>query len=232
MSVSVDADARGQLGVNAFALAFPTGSDLYGARRWSVATRLTPVAVGIPGASSEADCSLASSVCKVSNLLGGIMPLQNEWRRCIDCAVLYFNGHKDTNGWCLVNGESGHSADMEFDYDLTRDVPLTAGNQSGWRNCWKCQTMYFDGHDDGNKGKCPADNEKHNGHGSDPLIYNFLLPFNRPRADKRQPGWYNCWACQALVYNDAGIDGRCPNAYIHLTHKDDRPVYNFSLTYR
>jgi hypothetical protein len=88
--------------------------------------------------------------------------------------------------------------------------------------------MYFDGHADGTKGKCPA-GQGHEGHGDDPRTFNFVLPFNVPPTPTAQGGWRNCWKCQAMYFDGYADKGQCAAGGAHEGHGDDPRTFNFVL---
>ncbi|MFB7467288.1 hypothetical protein ACFCZ1_27950 [Streptomyces sp. NPDC056224] len=102
---------------------------------------------------------------------------QNEWKNCRHCQVLFYAPNLGT---CpSPYSEFGtHSSGSGFTYDfhlVHADIwDDTFKNQPNWRNCWNCQALYFDGFDD--KGRCPIGGG-HEGHGIDPAVYNFRLPY-------------------------------------------------------
>jgi len=131
------------------------------------------------------------------------MPQQDKWRNCIKCQVMFFDGHVPANkGRCPVGG--GHEA-AGFNFVLPHDVPENYRTQSRWRNCWKCQVMFFDGHVPANKGRCPS------GGGHEAAGYNFVLPHTEPPRHDRQTWWRNCAKCQALFFQGhPHTQGVCP----------------------
>jgi hypothetical protein len=81
---------------------------------------------------------------------------QSNWRNCMKCQELFFNGFADNKGRCPAGG--GHEmapGPAPFDFVLPRDIPPSSHSQSNWRNCMKCQALFFNGFAD-NKGRCPA----------------------------------------------------------------------------
>jgi hypothetical protein len=158
------------------------------------------------------------------------MAVQPQWRFCHQCKVLYFDGHADGNkGACsgAPSGQQGHRP-AGYNFVLPFNVPATPNSQNNWRNCWKCQAMYFDGHADGNKGKCPSGGA-HEGHGNDPRTFNFVLPLNVPWTPTAQNNWRNCWKCQAMFFAGYPDKGRCAAGGAHEGHEDDPRTFNFVL---
>ena len=96
---------------------------------------------------------------------------QPEWRNCRKCQVMFFNGFK-TKGVCPADGQ--HDAALGFNFVLPhdvrpQDVHVTDHAQPEWRNCRKCQAIFFNGFP--TKGVCPAGGE-HDAAQS----FNFVLP--------------------------------------------------------
>ncbi|MGV9756607.1 hypothetical protein ACWDUC_12440 [Streptomyces tricolor] len=83
--------------------------------------------------------------------------------------------------------------------------------QNRWRNCAKCQSLFFNGHA-GVPGVCPRDGGGHVATGYDFTLTHTEFPFVRVQRD-----WYTCWYCQVLYYaghpdrpGRPGEDGACP----------------------
>jgi hypothetical protein len=89
---------------------------------------------------------------------------QANWRGCVDCRILFYNGYDD-NGPCPAGGT--HSPGTT-DHLLNHDIPGTDPAQPDWRFCSKCHGLYFDGYPE--KGLCPA------GGGHAAAGWNFVLP--------------------------------------------------------
>jgi hypothetical protein len=102
-----------------------------------------------------------------------------DWVGCFDCLSVFFNGHRDGNrGECAgaPAGRRGHQGDgfvfvIEYYPQDADPQPDRPDAQSNWRNCWKCQALFYDGMDP--KGVCPAGGV-HDGH-ADEALYNFVL---------------------------------------------------------
>jgi len=158
------------------------------------------------------------------------MAVQSQWRFCTQCKMMYFDGHADGNkGDCsdAPSGQRGHRP-AGYNFVLPFNVPATPNAQNNWRNCWKCQAMFFDGHADGNKGKCPSGGG-HEGHGNDPHTFNFVLPFNVPGTPTAQNNWRNCWKCQAMYFDGFSDKGRCAAGGSHEGHGNEPGTFNFVL---
>lgn len=158
------------------------------------------------------------------------MATQSEWRFCVQCSVLYFDGHTDGNkGVCSGSpaGQHGHRP-AGFNFVLSHDIAPSPTAQDKWRNCWKCQAMYFDGHSDGNKGHCPAGGA-HDGHGNEPGVWSFVLSHDIAPSPIAQDKWRNCWKCQAMYFDGYPDKGRCAAGGAHEGHGNEPGVWNFVL---
>ncbi|MFD9367875.1 hypothetical protein ACFWA6_09200 [Streptomyces sp. NPDC060020] len=116
---------------------------------------------------------------------------QGDWFECGYCRVLFFGGHPVPStsrffehGRCIAfhPGHTGHSpADpaghaTEVFHTNFRLLRLGDGDHllSNWRNCWKCQALYYSGNTE--QGKCSAGGE-HYGQIFDPAVLNFSLRY-------------------------------------------------------
>ncbi|MEJ7680540.1 MAG: hypothetical protein WKG06_22345 [Segetibacter sp.] len=124
---------------------------------------------------------------------------QNNWRYCIKCQALYFNGHDDT-GICAGGGSHEFNPDS-YNFELPYE-PAAIKGQDNWRFCIKCQGLYFDGYDD--KGVCPGGG-KHQFH---PQSYNFVLPHDETTV-QGQSDWRFCSRCHSIFYNGYDDKGVC-----------------------
>jgi hypothetical protein len=76
--------------------------------------------------------------------------------------------------------------------------------QSDWRFCGKCFSMFFDG-DPNRKGACPNDGRNHSAVG-----YMFTLPHDIPEAGNGQSQWRFCQKCFAMFFDaDPNHKGIC-----------------------
>jgi len=100
---------------------------------------------------------------------------------------MFFSGHTATQGVCPAGGaHEGHGENpVSFNFTLAHNVPPGTDDQADWRNCWKCQVMFFDGYP--KKGVCPAGGT-HEGHGDDPRTWTFVLPHPLSPSLKLQKG--------------------------------------------
>lgn len=133
---------------------------------------------------------------------------QPDWRFCRNCNELFFNGFPDNKGKCPRTG-GGHLA-AGFNFLIPFAVPETPNAQAGWRNCMKCQAMFFDGFPD-NKGKCPAGG----GHEVFPGSFAFVIPHSLPETVNEQNFWRNCMKCQAMYFDGFPDKGVCPAGGVH-----------------
>lgn len=144
---------------------------------------------------------------------------QNEWRYCVKCHALFYNGYA-TKGRCPMDGH-GHEA-MGYNFALPYNVPATPSMQSDWEYCVKCHGLFYNGYPD--KGQCAADGEGHQHH---PEAYHFLLPHNIPGTPTMQAGWEYCVKCHGMFYNDSINKGRC--AADGGAHQNHPEAYRFVL---
>jgi hypothetical protein len=157
------------------------------------------------------------------------MPTQDNWRNCWKCQALFYNGHPETRGVCPQGGQhEGFGQDPKvFNFVLTHGLAPTATSQAEWRNCWKCQALFYDGHQ--TKGVCPAGGG-HEGHGDDARTFNFVLTHDVAPTGSSQAEWRNCWDCQVLFYNGhQASKGVCPVGGGHEGHPQES--FNFVLPF-
>jgi len=157
------------------------------------------------------------------------MPSQSDWRNCQKCQGLFFNGFP-IKGVCPAKGQhQQHDPSTAFNFDLPRDVPGTDHAQPDWRNCHKCQGLFFNGFPI--KGVCPAGGQ-HQQH--DPSkAFNFVLPHDVPGTNPTNPSqsnWRNCHKCQGLFFNGFATKGVCPAGGQHEQHKPGTP-FDFVLAH-
>lgn len=107
---------------------------------------------------------------------------QSDWRRCTYCYVLYFAGHPDVppnygeDGVCPARPGHGHvHGDPAFNYRLVYGLGDGDHLQSNWRNCWKCQVLFFGGFM--SNSFCPADGGNHYSPIGIESTLNFCLPY-------------------------------------------------------
>ncbi|MFD3535556.1 hypothetical protein [Streptomyces sp. NPDC058664] len=98
---------------------------------------------------------------------------QSNWRNCPKCQCLMFNGHDNYKGACPAGGEHGKA---DYDFHLMHWWDTTDYRQDGWRACWKCLSLFYEGVEHSPKGVCPKGGE-HEGHGDLPTTFDFALEF-------------------------------------------------------
>lgn len=93
---------------------------------------------------------------------------QGDWRFCEKCFGMFYGGDRDgRRGRCPSGGEH---VEYGLIFGLPYDVAETPGTQQQWRFCHKCFGMFYNGDQQGRRGRCPA------GGGHDAFGYNFVLP--------------------------------------------------------
>ncbi|HEY1945967.1 MAG TPA: hypothetical protein VGG97_03105 [Bryobacteraceae bacterium] len=125
------------------------------------------------------------------------MGVQNAWRYCQKCHVMYFDGYTP-KGTCAAGG--AHDA-QGFMFFLPHDLPSTPTAQDQWRYCEKCHAMFFDGYTP--KGSCPA------GGGHQAQGFMFVLPHDIPATGTAQDQWRYCQKCHAMFYDGYPQKGSC-----------------------
>jgi hypothetical protein len=133
------------------------------------------------------------------------MPEQHDWRYCIKCSAMFWDGLSDDKGACPGGG--GHNAEGLI-FRLPYDMPAEAPGQSEWRYCEKCGAMFFDGWS--GKGVCPADGGQHQA-----LGFMFKLPHDVPPSAAAQDRWRFCDQCYAMFWEHPQNMGRCPRGGVH-----------------
>jgi len=88
--------------------------------------------------------------------------------------------------------------------------------QSEWRFCQKCQTMFFDGFPD--KGLCAA------GGGQLAEGFNFNLTYDIAESTSAQAAWRFCTKCHAMFYDGFPDKGQCMGGGGH-----EAQGFNFTL---
>jgi hypothetical protein len=101
----------------------------------------------------------------------GTPTAQTGWCRCTKCQAMFFNGYRG-KGRCAAGGVHKADTNPDFNHAIPHDIPGTPTNQTDWRFCNKCYTMFYDGYTA--KGICAAAGS-HQAQG-----YNFVLPHDRP----------------------------------------------------
>lgn len=143
-----------------------------------------------------------------------IAGVQDQWRYCRKCHVMFYNGYPN-KGHCAAGG--GHLA-QGFNFMLPHDVPETKKAQAAWRYCEKCHAMFFDGYPQ--KGACAAGG----GHRAQGFV--FVLPHDVAPSGVVQKDWRYCEKCHAMFFDGYPDKGRCPAMGGHTAQG-----YNFVLRY-
>ena len=91
---------------------------------------------------------------------GYSMPYQDNWRVCIGCHNLYWEGNNDPDGKCAGRNGSEHLGG-DRNYCVPANVGEPPWHQNRWAYCGGCFGMFYDGYDGiaGRpyfKGVCPA----------------------------------------------------------------------------
>ena len=149
------------------------------------------VKFGIIGAAASMPISVSAQVPPPPN--------QNNWRNCIKCSTLFFNGYR--RGRCPARG--AHSGDNR-NYKLTYNSP--GPGQRDWRFCNKCDALFFNGYP--NKGVCAAGGS-HLAQG-----FNFTLRYDSPAIGEH--GWRFCNKCEVIFYNGDSNQGVCAASGGHV----------------
>ncbi len=131
---------------------------------------------------------------------------QGNWRFCMRCSELFFDGYP-SKGVCpgqpVTGGGAGSRAHRAFGsmYLLPHDVP--GPGQNNWRYCSLCFCMFYDGYP--TKGVCPANPAK-TGH----VASGYMFMLQHDVVDTGQLSWRFCEACFAMFYDGAPAKGKCP----------------------
>jgi hypothetical protein len=148
------------------------------------------------------------SLCAATVVLGGTRrafadaPVQDDWAKCVNCAMLFFNGDRRNKGRCAAPGRTAHEGERgDFKkYQVTHGDPSGPG-QGEWRFCRKCSVLFYNGFPQ--KGVCAA------GGGHEAAGLNFFLYHNRPPHVTEEAGWHFCLKCHGL-FADSALRVGCP----------------------
>jgi hypothetical protein len=128
------------------------------------------------------------------------------FRCCAKCEAVFHANGATGSGVCQRGGP--HEADPRFPEVMSfeRDAPEDEQNQSSWRVCSACQTLYFTG--DGISGICPSGGQHA---GGDPVLRIPHVSIREDRPDEpRQEHWRFCRKCFSLFWNgDDKFGGVC-----------------------
>lgn len=141
------------------------------------------------------------------------IPGQRDWRFCVKCHGMFFDGYPQ-KGVCPVGGE--HEAHPQsFNFVLPHNETGDRGPQD-CRFCVKCHGLFLDGWPVDatgaplpgvapDRGVCPAGGR----HEIDPESYRFLLPHDST-AVQGQADWRQCRRCRAVFFDGYQHKGLCP----------------------
>ncbi|MCD2441811.1 hypothetical protein LQ757_05910 [Agromyces sp. SYSU K20354] len=155
------------------------------------------------------------------------VPDQNDWRFCIKCHELFYNGYKDSGprstGVCPA-GE-GH-VQKGFNFVMPYGGAETATAQANWDYCVHCYAMFFSGYGPEKMGVCPSPAGKHEAH---PDAFRFVIPHDVAETPTMQARWDFCVHCFTMFFSGYGPGnmGKCPTPHgVHEAHPD---AYRFVL---
>jgi hypothetical protein len=115
---------------------------------------------------------------------------QANWRFCVKCAALFWNGDAENKGQCWRGG-SHEAAGLNFVLSHSRNED--SQNQANWRRCNKCYLIFWNG-DPSQTGLCPG------GSTHEAIGFNLLLPHNVGEGPRSQGGWRFCIKCHSAVW--------------------------------
>jgi hypothetical protein len=124
---------------------------------------------------------------------------QSEWRFCVKCHGLYYDGYADKGVCPALGTHAFHPA--SFNFSLPHDATPVDGQQ-GWRFCVKCHGLYYDGYPE--DGVCPQGG----GHRTHPDAYKFVLPHDDTPV-QGQGAWRFCGRCYGLFFDGYDPKGVC-----------------------
>lgn len=134
---------------------------------------------------------------------------QNQWRFCLRCSGLFFDGDPAWKGACPQGG--GHNTfGVGLDFSVPFE-PTSVQGQPQWRFCQGCAGLFWSG-DPATTGTCPA------GGTHVPAGWRFVVP-TTPSALAGQPNWRFCVRCHGLFWDGEASKGLCtgsPGGGIHL----------------
>lgn len=160
------------------------------------------------------------------------MSNQSDWRFCVKCSSLFWNGDPQGLKGVCAKDRQGHDA-AGFNFVIERDLPESENIQPNWRFCVKCFLMFWDG-DQREKGVCAKDGREHDAEG-----YNFALSHTTPASPildspTRQGQWRFCPKCFSTFWNAAPLrpDGSPNKGVCAKDGQGHDPVgYNFVLSH-
>ncbi|WP_157878316.1 CAP domain-containing protein [Streptomyces torulosus] len=128
---------------------------------------------------------------------------QYDWRFCVKCRVIAFDGFMQ-KGACAAGGV--HKG-LGYNYGMAGNevgVVESAVFQGSWRHCGKCRALFYNYYPE--KGRCPADGGGHEAAG----WYYGLYHGPWTPTPRNQGNWRYCGKCRALFYDYYPEKGRCP----------------------
>ncbi len=144
-------------------------------------------------------------------LAGSGVAGQDQWRFCLKCSALFWNGDPNFKGACPNGG--GHDTFGLGDNFVLPVEPTSVQGQDRWRFCLRCAGLFWDG-DEHTTGTCPAGAT----HVTHPQAFKFVIP-TVPAATGGQSEWRFCIRCHGLFWNGEASKGLCsgsPGGGIHL----------------
>ena len=126
---------------------------------------------------------------------------------------MFYDGNPE-KGACPGPGSPGSHLNLSTigthssggpNFSLSFEVPDSTTAQSGWRDCNKCGSLFFDGGT--NKGHCVVGGA-HEADGASG--YNFTLPHDVAPAANTQAAWRFCQFCNSLFFDGIPSKGLCP----------------------
>ncbi|WP_156325277.1 hypothetical protein [Nonomuraea sp. SBT364] len=156
-----------------------------------------------------AECMLSPAAATAES---SSFQLQDGWRFCADCFVLYLGGiYADSH--CPRNGYSGHrAAGWTFKLMYNENTPPGGGEgpnvQGNWRHCYRCATLYWAL---STSQRCPSWGAHAWGDAFTRQQYLLSHDLGQPSGSQNQ--WRYCVKCSALFFNGyayKGEYGLCP----------------------
>jgi hypothetical protein len=131
---------------------------------------------------------------------------QGQWRYCVQCSGLFFDGYADKQFQNRCP-QGGSHAPAGFNFVLPHELGEDANHQGQWRYCVQCGGLFFDGYADKHfQNACPK------GGSHAPAGYQFVLPHDVPEDAHNQATWRYCIQCGGIFWNGNANLGPCPGA--------------------
>lgn len=160
-------------------------------------------------------------------------PSDADWITCNECKGLFYKlhtgkcpGRPKWDGVGPRPGPTGHIVNAPtylghqtsgHGLKLFHSVP-GPNREGGWRRCRRCEQLFFDGFEDGNKGACPKWDKPRPGHVAAPDSPEFFLPFDVAPHTDQQNDWRFCTKCNVLFFLPHNVDGDCAAGGKHRAH--------------